>query len=90
MSQHCITRTTLMSSTRCRHPNHELCHAPLSELKDLDDPSNEYVMSLTIFGGPFNVLNEDYHVVRCAFSDRNLHSRMSLDPPHVRFKRTCV
>jgi hypothetical protein len=27
---------------------------------------------------------------RCAFSDRNLHSRMPLDPTHVRFKRTCV
>ena len=24
--------------------------------------------------------------VRCAFSDRNLHSRMSLDPTHVRLK----
>jgi hypothetical protein len=28
--------------------------------------------------------------VRCAFSDRNLHSRMPLDPTHVRLKRTCV
>jgi hypothetical protein len=28
--------------------------------------------------------------VRCAFPDRNLHSRMPLDPTHVRFKRTCV
>jgi hypothetical protein len=28
--------------------------------------------------------------VRCAFFDRNLHSRMPLDPTHVRFKRTCV
>jgi hypothetical protein len=27
---------------------------------------------------------------RCAFSDRNLHSRMPLDPTHVRLKRTCV
>jgi hypothetical protein len=25
--------------------------------------------------------------VRCAFSDRNLHSRMPLDPTHVRLKR---
>jgi acyl-CoA reductase-like NAD-dependent aldehyde dehydrogenase len=24
--------------------------------------------------------------VRCAFSDRNLHSRMPLDPTHVRLK----
>jgi hypothetical protein len=30
------------------------------------------------------------HGVRCAFSDRSLHSRMPLDPTHVRFKRTCV
>jgi hypothetical protein len=30
-------------------------------------------------------------VVRCAFFDRILHSRMLLlDPTHVRFKRTCV
>jgi beta-glucosidase-like glycosyl hydrolase len=30
-------------------------------------------------------------VVRCAFSDRVLHSRMPLDPTHhVRLKRTCV
>jgi hypothetical protein len=28
--------------------------------------------------------------VRCAFSDRNLHSRMPLDPTPVRLKRTCV
>jgi hypothetical protein len=27
---------------------------------------------------------------RCAFSDRILHSRMPLDPTHVRCKRTCV
>jgi hypothetical protein len=34
-----------------------------------------------------------FHVnkgVRCAFSDRNLHSRMPLDPTHVRLKRTRV
>jgi hypothetical protein len=30
------------------------------------------------------------NMVRCAFTDRNLHSRMPLDPTHVRFKRTCV
>jgi hypothetical protein len=28
--------------------------------------------------------------VRCAFSDRNLHARMPLDPTHVRLKQTCV
>jgi hypothetical protein len=28
--------------------------------------------------------------VRCSFSDRNLHSRMPLDPTHVRLKRTRV
>jgi hypothetical protein len=28
--------------------------------------------------------------VRCAFSNRKLHSRMPLDPTHVRLKRTCV
>jgi hypothetical protein len=28
--------------------------------------------------------------VRCAFSDRILHSRMPWDPTHVRLKRTCV
>jgi hypothetical protein len=27
---------------------------------------------------------------RCAFSDRILHSRMPLDPTHVRFKRPCA
>jgi hypothetical protein len=27
---------------------------------------------------------------RCAFSDKHLHSKMPLDPMHVRFKRTCV
>jgi hypothetical protein len=30
------------------------------------------------------------NVVRCAFSDRNAHSRMPLDPIHVRLKRTYV
>jgi serine/threonine protein kinase len=30
------------------------------------------------------------HMVRCAFFGRNLHSRMPLDPTHVRLKRTCV
>ena len=30
---------------------------------DPDDPENEYVGSITIFGGQFNVMNEDYHVV---------------------------
>jgi hypothetical protein len=29
-------------------------------------------------------------LARCAFSDKNLHLRMPLDPTHVRFKRTCV
>jgi hypothetical protein len=29
-------------------------------------------------------------MVRCAFSDRILHSRMPLDPTHVRWKRSCV
>jgi hypothetical protein len=28
--------------------------------------------------------------VRCAFSYRNLHLRMPLDPTHVRLKQTCV
>jgi hypothetical protein len=28
--------------------------------------------------------------VRCAFSDRNSHSRMLLDPTPARLKRTCV
>jgi hypothetical protein len=27
---------------------------------------------------------------RCAFSDRNSHSRMPLDPGYVRLKQTCV
>jgi hypothetical protein len=30
------------------------------------------------------------YVVRCAFSNRILHSRMPLDPTHVRLKQTCV
>jgi hypothetical protein len=29
-------------------------------------------------------------LARCAFSDRNLHSRMPLDPPLVCLQRTCV
>jgi hypothetical protein len=29
-------------------------------------------------------------LVRCAFSDRNLLSRVPLDPTHVRLMRTCV
>jgi hypothetical protein len=29
-------------------------------------------------------------LVRCAFFGRYLHSRMPLDPTHVRLKRTCV
>jgi hypothetical protein len=29
-------------------------------------------------------------VAQCAFFDRNLYSRMPLDPTHVRLKRTCV
>jgi hypothetical protein len=29
-------------------------------------------------------------MARCAFFGRNLHSRMPLDPTHVRLKRTCV
>jgi hypothetical protein len=32
-------------------------------------------------------LPQDHKEVRCAFSDRNLHSRMPLDPTHVRLKR---
>ena len=31
--------------------------------EDPDNPANEYVGSITIFGGRFNVLNEDSHVV---------------------------
>jgi acylaminoacyl-peptidase len=32
----------------------------------------------------------EWYYARCAFFGRNLHSRMPLDPTHVRFKRTCV
>jgi hypothetical protein len=30
------------------------------------------------------------YLARCSFSDRSLHSRMPLDPTHVRVKQTCV
>jgi hypothetical protein len=42
------------------------------------------------FGLHTNVVARSGILVRCAFSDRNLHSRMPLDPTHVRLKRTCV
>jgi hypothetical protein len=38
--------------------------------------------------GSFRAVNAGR--VRCAFSDGNLHSRMPLDPMHVRLKRTRV
>jgi magnesium-transporting ATPase (P-type) len=48
-------------------------------------------------GNEFSWYNEDcealtdsYGTARCTFSGRNLHSRMPLDPTHVRLKRTCV
>jgi hypothetical protein len=34
--------------------------------------------------------SRDITFVRCAFSNRILHSMMPLDPTHVRLKRTCV
>jgi hypothetical protein len=37
-----------------------------------------------------NQLNTSLADARCAFSDRNLHSRMPLDPSHFRLKRTGV
>jgi hypothetical protein len=38
----------------------------------------------------FEIVDASEDVVRCAFSGRNLHSRMPLDPTYVRLKRTCV
>jgi calcium-dependent protein kinase len=37
-----------------------------------------------------NFIFTDRSAARCAFFGRNLHSRMPLDPTHVRLKRTCV
>jgi ubiquitin-activating enzyme E1 len=54
--------------------------------------------TIELFDAPLQVVLESIELatglkisqVRCAFSDRNLHSRMPLDPTHVRLKRTCV
>jgi hypothetical protein len=45
-------------------------------------------MSERIDCGHLHISESD--CVRCAFSDRIVHSRMPLDPTHVRFKQTCV
>ena len=38
----------------------------------------------SVFQGPFEYIK--FPSARCAFSDRNLHPRMPLDPAHVRLK----
>jgi hypothetical protein len=55
------------------------------------------ISKITLFNSPLSVTDPDDFLkylrpwcARCAFSDRNLHSRMPLDPMHVRFKRICV
>jgi hypothetical protein len=48
---------------------------------------------LLFLSAPIKVLMEQAEglkLVRCAFSDRNLQSRMPLDPTHVRLKRAGV
>jgi hypothetical protein len=45
---------------------------------------------MTRDGHLLTIANVQTVEVRCAFSNRILHSRMPLDPTHVRLKRTCV
>jgi hypothetical protein len=43
------------------------------------------VLALTVWHADEDYAHTEY--VRCAFFDRNLHSRMPLDPTNVRLKR---
>jgi hypothetical protein len=51
----------------------------------LDGESSVFQTELSVNRSAYGVPKK----VRCAFSDRILHSRMPLDPTHVRLKRTC-
>jgi ubiquitin-activating enzyme E1 len=63
-------------------------------VESAEDTWDELVGKLPVVGtlGSWRPIGEDFEKdddARCAFSDRNLHSRMPLDPTHV-LKRTCV
>jgi hypothetical protein len=57
------------------HEPHAAPTMPANNYRQLDMDMDSHATRLT---------------VRCAFSDTNLHSRMPLDPTHVRLKRTRV
>jgi hypothetical protein len=77
----------------------DLCIVPLTPflrvVQAADTTINPSASPSPFAAGPFShmfedVVNEKRAEVRCAFSDRILHSRMPLDPTHVRLKRTCM
>jgi hypothetical protein len=58
-----------------------------SEFYDLID---ETVRAIKVYDPSLQVGSDGVAGVRCAFSDRNLHSRMPLDPTPARLKRADV
>jgi hypothetical protein len=61
--------------------------ASINAASDTAATANQLKLIATTAAKPAASFTAD---VRCAFSDRNLHSRMPLDPTHVRLKRTRV
>jgi hypothetical protein len=59
-------------------PNHAFCHT--------DDVTGTGSCKYSIEGIKTSATLISGVLARCAFSDRNLHSRMPLDPTHVRLK----
>merc|ERR1719242_1097829 len=50
---------------------------------DPNDPSNEYVASLTFLDGPINVMNEDYHVVHHQYPTAHWSKHPELYEKHL-------
>jgi hypothetical protein len=71
-----------------RAGEHERAFAAAQAAAQTD--ANAMCMLGTMFESGSGVDCDDAMAVRFFFSDRNLHSRMPLDPTHVRLKRTCV
>jgi hypothetical protein len=66
--------------------------APVGSTNTYAQSALVYFAGKLVQDGEVSISDSDFPIptVRCAFSDRILHSRMPLDPTHVRFKRTCV
>jgi hypothetical protein len=82
--------TLVGAGTNCKNSNSHATGATSGgDVVRLNDATASIVVPVTVEGtlGPSVIVNGDFEtVVRCTFSNRNLHSRMPVVPSSVRLK----